>query len=323
MPTPVRFGLIGAGRWGRVYIRTLQSLADRCRLTHLCTRDPKNAGLVPHPIMVMSDWRGLVASDCEAVIVATPPQTHAEIVEACVAAGKPCLVEKPLCLDVETAERLHRRIQSSGVPVLVAHTYLVTPGYRMLKQTLRERGEPVRAILSEGMAFGPFRTHLSALWDWCPHDVSLCLDLLGATPQRVEALGGPCSPQGEPDMVSVRLEFPGSVAAWIHAGRLSVQKRRRFSVATDTRLYLFDDQASDTLTVAPVAFAARYTDGIPDALEWSSLNTGPEHPSMVHVVTDFLDGLAGGDRSRFGAKLALEVTRVLSACEQAIKRSGR
>ena len=43
MAHPVRLGLIGAGRWGQVYIRTLAALTTRCTLTHLCTSKPERA----------------------------------------------------------------------------------------------------------------------------------------------------------------------------------------------------------------------------------------------------------------------------------------
>ena len=345
MAEPVRLGLIGAGRWGRVHLRTLLSLGDRVRLTHLCTTNPANAELLPYPVSVVPEWRELLQAPCDALIIATPPAYHPEMLEACLAAAKPCLVEKPLCLDVATAQRLHERIRASGVPVLVNHTHLFAPAYGALKRVVAEGGEPVRVLLSEGMGFGPFRTHTAALWDWGPHDVSLCLDLLGESPRGVEALGGPRSPEGDPELVSLRLDFPGGACAWIQTGRLAAKKRRSLTVITNSRLYLLDDLAAEPLTVASVRFPERYTEGVPEPPAYAPLQmrrplpafpsehsgkpgsgpgtiagTGPGTgmSTMAHVLTYFLDGLSGGDRSRFGAGLALEVTRVLAACEAAI-----
>lgn len=314
MPPLIRFGLIGAGRWGQVYIRTLGSLADRCRLTHLCTRQSRPAG-VSGEVAVVSDWRMVVRSDCDAVIIATPPHTHAEILEACLDARKPCIVEKPLCFDVATAERLHRRVLASGVPVLVDHTYLFSPAYQALTRDLEEHGEPIRLILSEGMGLGPFRTHTPALWDWGPHDVSLCLDLLGEFPEHVDALAGPFSPSGAPDQLSVRLDFPKGATAWIQTGRLSPQRRRMLSVFTDARLYVLDDLAAEKLTVSPIRFSERYSQGIPEILERRAIPPPSAHLPLTSAVTYFMDGLEGGDRARFGTALALDVVRVLAACE--------
>lgn len=323
MAAVARVGLIGAGRWGTIYLRTLRDLADRCRLTHLCTRDPAIGPSAFGGVKLVARWQEVVSADCDAVIIATPPATHAEMLEACLEAGKPCLVEKPLCLDVPTAERLHQRVQASGVPVLVDHTHLFSAAYEALKRALESGGEAVRVIVSEGMAFGPFRAHTPALWDWCPHDVSLCLDLLGSAPAQVEALGGPVNPEGLPEQVSIRLDFRGGACAWIHAGRLSSEKRRLFSVLTDHALYVVDDQAPDPLTVSSVPFAERYRAPMPEPLERRVMTLASPRPALTRVVTYFLEGVAGGDRARFGTELALQVVRVLALCEEAMRAKAR
>ena len=285
MTAPLRFGLIGVGRWGKVYIKTLLTMPDRCRLTHLATSKPEHAALVPHPVTVLSDWRALLRSDCDAVIIATPPQTHAEILEACIEAGKPCIVEKPLCLDMATAERLHAKVNASGVAVLVNHTQLFDSAYRTLKHAVEKAEEPIRLILSEGMGLGPFRTDAPPLWDWGSHDISLCLDLLGALPVRVEMLGGPRSPGGIPELVSVRLEFPGETCAWIHAGCLSPQKRRGLSVFTDSRLYVWDAQGPERLTLYAITFSRRYAGGIPEPLQPAPMSVPSNLEPMTLMVT--------------------------------------
>ena len=319
-PAAVRLGLIGVGRWGKVYIRTVLSLGARCRLTQLGTSKPAHAALVPYPVQVTSDWRKAIDSDCDAVLIATPPSTHAQIVEACLEAGKPCMVEKPLCLDLASAERVHQRIQASGVPVLVNHTQLFNPGYQALKRAVDDAGETIRVLIAEGMALGVFRTHTPTLWDWCPHDFNLCLDLMGQSPVRVAALGGPADPNGAPELVSVRLDFAGGSCAWIHAGRLSPHKRRTLSVFTDTQLFMFDDLATERLTVSRMDFARRYANGIPEPLEKRALALASTRRPMEHALTYFLDGLAGGDRRYFGSDLALEVVRLLEQCESAMKK---
>jgi predicted dehydrogenase len=318
MSTRLRIGLIGVGRWGKIYINTLQSLDDRCWLTHLGARHPDHVGSVPSGVTVETDWRQLVQADCDAVIIATPAQTHAEMVEACLGVGKPCLVEKPLCVDLATAERLHRWVANSGVPVLVNHIHLFDPAYGALKQALASSREPIRAILCEGMDLGPFRSDTPALWDWGPHDLSMCLDLFGASPRVVEALGGPCSPSGTPELASLRLDFAGGASAWIQIGCLAPHKRRSLSVFTDTRLYVLDDTATEPLTVCRFDFSKRYANSVAEALEPHPLAPDSKLSPLASVITYFLDGLAGGDQTYFGTALALDVTRLLARCESCL-----
>lgn len=318
MAGPIRLGLIGAGRWGKNFIRTLEPLSARARLTHLATSKPENAQLVGHPVTIIADWRALIAADCDAVIVASPSDTHVPIVEACLEARKPCLVEKPLCLDGPTAERLCPRIQASGVPVLVDYTQLFNLGYQTLKQQLTQNGERIRLIVSEGMGPGPFRHEEPALWDWGPHDVGLCLDLLGTEPQQVAALAGPVSPSGVPEHVSLRCEFPGGVTAWMHLGFFGTAKRRAFSVITEERWYVFDDQAPERLTVAEWPFARRY-EAPPPAVRRPIPLPSWQSP-LTNAVNYFLDAVQGGDRRLCDVQLTLRITRVLAACDAAMRR---
>ena len=324
----VRIGLIGAGRWGQVYLRTLASLQERCRLTHVATSRPEAVSRYPQPVTVTPDWRALIRAECDAVIIATPPAVHAEMVEACLEARKPCIVEKPFCLDSDTAERLSRRVEAAGVPVLVDHTHLFHPAYAALKRALERSREPIRLIMTEGMGFGPFRSGVPALWDWGPHDVSLCLDLLGTRPEHVEALGGPEGSDGQPEMVSARLDFhpqgngeadPAGVSAWVHVGRLSPQKRRTLTVATETRLYRLDEFSPEPLKAARRP-AGRAGSAEPGAPEWKPVPSGADVPPLAAMLTYFLDGLSGKDRSRFGAELARDVVRVLAQCQAALER---
>ncbi len=313
----VRIGVIGAGRWGQVYLRTIAALGDRCRLTHLGTSKPQHASLVPYPVCVEADWHRVVESDCDAVIIATPAATHAEIVEACMDAGKPCIVEKPFCLDVATAERLHARIQTTGALVFVDHTQLFNPAYQTLKRRVQQTREPIRTILAERLGTGDPRTETPVLWEWGPHDVSLCLDLVGQRPHHVEVLRGPRGSADSPALVMVRLDFSGGVCAWIQTGWLAAQKRRLFSLVTDRCLYVFDDLAREKLSESALK-ATGGDGGLPVWPAQRPLPVADARPSMVAMVTYFLDGLAGGDRGYFGSALALDVVRVLAACEAAL-----
>ena len=321
MVSPIRFGLIGAGRWGKVYIRTIEALSNRCHLTYLCTNQAANAVLVKPTVHIVPHWRAcLQADDCDALIVATPPHTHAEIVAASLEAGKPCIVEKPLCVDLETAKRLDELVRATGVPVLVDYTHLFDSAYQALKVHIQQSGEPIRVVMSEGMAFGPFRRETAALWDWCPHDVGLCLDLIGEAPRLIDVLGGPCSPDGVPEQLSLRLDFPSSACAWIHAGRLSWKKRRHLTVWTDTWLYHWDAQSHERLVRYPARFSERYMVPLPASMQPETLMVESQQTPMERMVAYFLDGIRGGDRRYFGTSASMVVTQVLAECERKLNR---
>ena len=89
MPEPtLKLGLVGAGRWGRNYVRTIATL-DGLRLAAVASRNPETATLVPPHCHIVTDWHDLIAMPgIDGIIIASPPATHAEILLAAIAAGK-------------------------------------------------------------------------------------------------------------------------------------------------------------------------------------------------------------------------------------------
>ena len=294
----LRLGLIGAGRWGKVYLQTIERMADRLKVVRVATSKPEGS------------WKEVAASpDCDAVIIATPAPLHAEMARACLEAGKPVIVEKPLCFDTATARSLEQLAKKSGLPMLVNYIHLYNPAYRALKQAVADSGKPVRAILSEGMDLGPFRPDTGTLWDRCPHDVALCLDLMGASGAgaEVSAFGAFPDSQGRPEMVTLRLRWKSGVTAWIQSGRLSPQKRRTLSVITDTELFHFDEHSSTRCRRIPFDPAGRKEDKpIPV----------PDRPTpmegMLAAFADQVDKKTPPD----GLGLTVELTRVLEECDK-------
>src|SRR5712691_5859396 len=82
-----------------------------------------------------TDWRELVERpDVDIVDVCTPPGTHAEIVEAAVAAGKAGLCEKPLAADYASARRAADAARAAGVPNAIGFNYRRLPALSLLKR---------------------------------------------------------------------------------------------------------------------------------------------------------------------------------------------
>jgi predicted dehydrogenase len=293
-PTAViRLGLIGAGRWGKNFIRTIRGL-DGVVLSVLCSRNPASGELVDSNCKIVHDWHDLLGSDlCDGLIIATPPDTHAEILAAMIRARMPSMVEKPLTLDLQEALDLQRLLQQTTTPVLVDHIYLFHPAYRELKRLLAELG-PIRSIQSEGGNHGPFRPNYNALWDYGPHDIAMCLDLIQTLPLHVACKASETSEGGNYEL---DLQFPSDVRASIKVGNLVSTKVRRLTVQCENNILVFDDLSTHKLQL----------DGAPIPVA--------DTPPLAVAIKLFANGMRHGATEYFGLDLAVEVTRVLDAAQ--------
>jgi predicted dehydrogenase len=289
---PVRLGLIGAGRWGRNYIRTLTGL-EGVRLAGIASRNPETSRMVPAGCAVLADWRSLLSKkEIDGVVIAAPAPRHAEMVRA--------------AIDLVEAIALRDLAVSRSGFFMVGHTHLFHPAYRVLKAMAPDHG-PIRAIRSEAGNFGPYRPDTPVLWDWGPHDVALCLDLLGAMPEQVRASVAERRPvegaMGE--TIEMSLEFSGGVRAEIRVGNL-MPKRRWFAAHLEKAVLLYDDLAPDKLTLhAPTkAYAAPTGTGVPIEI--------PAELPLTNVVKAFDAAIRSGEYDLAPMQLGVRVVDVLA-----------
>jgi myo-inositol 2-dehydrogenase / D-chiro-inositol 1-dehydrogenase len=121
----IRIGLIGAGVMGADHARILSSQVPGAKLQYVCDADAARAKSVADEtgaVNTASDPLAVInAKDVDAILIASPDQTHAPLTLAALAAGKPVLCEKPLspdsreCLQVIEAEvKLGKRLAQIG-----------------------------------------------------------------------------------------------------------------------------------------------------------------------------------------------------------------
>lgn len=106
--TPLRIGIIGAGNIGKAYAMAIASRPS-VRVSAVCDIDGAESQALASTTGVpgFDSHQSLAESaTCDAVIVATPPVTHASVVIDCLDRGLDVLCEKPFTLDLESAKRM-------------------------------------------------------------------------------------------------------------------------------------------------------------------------------------------------------------------------
>jgi predicted dehydrogenase len=74
--------------------------------------------------------------EVNAVYIATPPSSHCELALRVAAAGKPCLVEKPMAMTHAECVRMNEAFDAAGVPLFVAYYRRALPRFREVRRLL-------------------------------------------------------------------------------------------------------------------------------------------------------------------------------------------
>src|SRR5439155_5984407 len=108
----------------------------------------------------------------QAVAIATPAESHGDLIPEALLAGKDVCVEKPLCLSVPVGEALVALAREKGRVLMVGHLLWYHPAVLKL-QALIDSGElgRIQYIYSNRLNLGKIRREENILWSFAPHDI--------------------------------------------------------------------------------------------------------------------------------------------------------
>src|SRR5690606_32246632 len=153
-PDPVRIGVIGTGNMGAQHARNLAAGILGARLVALADPDEARVRQLGEELGVLhvyTDWRELLArDDVDAVVIAAPSPTRAEMVPAAAEAGKAIFCEKPAAVDAATARRIAGLLAETGVLYQMGFMRRFDPSYAHAHRRIREGaiGEPLLVRVS-------------------------------------------------------------------------------------------------------------------------------------------------------------------------------
>lgn len=132
----IAVGLIGAGVMGKEHGRILSMHTPSAHLAGVCDFDPDKARAIAGKACIYSDPLDLITSkEIDAVLIASPDSTHADLVQACIAAEKPVLCEKPLAMSADQARLIvEAECLKEQSFVQVGYMRRFDPGYIELKR---------------------------------------------------------------------------------------------------------------------------------------------------------------------------------------------
>lgn len=279
----VRFGLLGAGRIGKVHAKAVSANGD-AKLVAVADAFPAAADAIASAYGC--DVRTIeaieAAKDIDAVVICTPTDTHADLIERFARAGKAIFCEKPIDLDVARVEACIQVVAATKATLMVGFNRRFDPHFMAVRKviddgkigdvemvtiTSRDPGAPpVDYIKRSG---GIFR-------DMTIHDFDMARFLLGEEPVTVSATAAvlvdkAIGEAGDYDSVSVLLQTASGKQAMIsnsrratygYDQRIEIHGSKGMVAAENQRPFSIELANGDGYTRPPLHdfFMTRYTE---------------------------------------------------------------
>jgi predicted dehydrogenase len=244
----------GCGYWGPNLLRNFSGLSN-CSVKYVVDLSAERRAFVeknfPGTSAIESSDRVLRDPTVNAVVIATPAETHFTLAKQVLCAGKHAFVEKPLATKASEVDELGKCAAERDLAVMAGHTFVYNPAVRYVKQLIDagELGE-IRYIYSQRLNLGRIRADIDALWNFAPHDISIIQYWLGnPEPISVSRQGMAYMQDGIEDVVFLNLVYPGKIIANIHVSWLDPQKVRKMIVVGSRKMIVYDDIAEDKIAI--------------------------------------------------------------------------
>lgn len=140
---PVRIGVIGLGRFGRLHSLTLAGLAE-ARLVAIVARRQESLDAVTLELPGVKGWTSLrqaiEQSDAEAWVVACTTSSHVQVARTVLENGKTVLLEKPISVSLTEALSLAPLVRADSANFMMGHIVLFSSEYQQLCSVARQHG---------------------------------------------------------------------------------------------------------------------------------------------------------------------------------------
>tara|TARA_B100000678_G_scaffold175979_1_gene146761 strand:- start:247 stop:1137 length:891 start_codon:yes stop_codon:yes gene_type:complete len=232
-----KLGIIGIGNWGKNLVRELSKI--HCIKKCSSNGNLKNIRWLKknYPsIQYVSDSKEIFADkEINAVIIATPINTHYKLVKKALLSKKHVFVEKPISTNLSEAEELIEIAKKNNLLLFVGHIFIFNEIFKKLIQiSNRENITHLNFLWNK---FGTFDEDI--FLNLVSHDLSIILALFGK-PKKIKLINkfGVIS---KCDVVTLILELPNKKTCQIHVNRCSSHKQKHVTIFTQKNIYIWDD----------------------------------------------------------------------------------
>lgn len=297
---PLKVAVIGAGHLGQFHAAKYAA-SKNATLVGIADSSAERGAMIAARLgtMAVTDYRELLGQ-VEAVSIATPAAAHYAIAKDCLDAGLHVLVEKPIAVTLDEADKMIALARARKRVLQVGHVERFNPAGAEL---LRQVKDPLFIECHRLAPFKPRGTDVSVLLDLMIHDLDLIATLAGAPCVQIDACGASVL-SDSPDIVNARLRFENGCIANITSSRVSLKTERKL------RIFSREGYFSADLGKLEITIARKLPGDPPIAIEQKKL-TGDaleaEIEEFLAAIREGRDAAVTGEAGRLALAMSLEV----------------
>ncbi|WP_300037456.1 Gfo/Idh/MocA family oxidoreductase [uncultured Roseobacter sp.] len=348
----IGIGILGGGYMGKAHSVAMSAVgavfntALRPRLEMICASTPQSAERYRAAYGFArgtDDWRIMVNDPhVDAIVIATPQETHRDIALAAFDLGKPVFCEKPLGASLADSRDMTAAAEQAGVANMTGFNYIRTPASQYARQLIANgdigditwfRGEHTEDFLADPETPASWRTSGDAngtMGDLAPHMINAALALIGPVTcliSEVETVHAtrPGGTVDNDDHAQMMCRFENGAMGQMYFSRISTGRKMGYAYEiTGTKGAIRFDQEDQNALWLYRAEGPEATRGFVRIL------TGPAHPDyepfcqgpghgtgyqdqIIIEARDFLQSIETGEPVWPTFRDGMEVNRIVAA----------
>lgn len=323
-------GVIGLGYWGPNLVRNFSSQKN---VTQVFVFDQRKERLEfiksKFPSVTLCNDAAELMNAVDAVIIATPVETHYPLAKRSLEKGKHIWVEKPFTASSGQAEELLEIADKNNLKIFVDHTFIYTGAVRKMKEIVAA-GELGKILHFDSVRInlGLFQKDINVIWDLAPHDLSIMNYVLSHLKPVAVSANGIANYNGKENIAHISLYFEENCFAHFHVNWTSPVKIRRMIVGGDKKMLVFDDMENfEKIKVYDAGVDFKTTASIHEALVQYRIGD-MYSPKIVQTealelaAREFLDSILENREPLTSGKDGLNVVRILEVADLSLQNKG-
>jgi predicted dehydrogenase len=314
--------VLGCGHWGKNLVRTFHTAGHLALVCDPSTEARAQAAELAPGVAAVEDPDEAIASDVDAVVIATPAETHASLARAALLDGKDVFVEKPMALRYEEAAETARLAAEHGRILMVGHVLEYHPAIVKIREMVAagEIGK-LLYVYSNRLNLGKVRREENILWSFAPHDIAVIMRLIGEVPFQVVSCGGAYVQANIADITVTHLLFDNGVRAHISVSWLHPFKEQRLVIVGTKGMISFDD-VHKKLILYDRRVELRESGPVPIPGTGREVDFPRDEPLLAETRA-FLEALQTRRPPLTDAASGLRTLRVLQAAQRSLITNGQ